>query len=235
MSYLLSSGCSHSIGWEIEEEIGLDLYKDGHNPKVEKSIYEYRYDKTFPYLISKHLNLDYVNIGCEGNSNEKIIYDIIDYIKNTDNYPKFVLINLSGESRKLHSFKDNLININYTKYDAHGDYFFTKNFKSTSIEKFKEWHSICRDFFLNDYELVYKNERLIEYIVLLLENLNISYFISDTFNNSYSIKKYTNNCIDENMVNYLDKNNVSQSKGNHWLSDGHKLWSELLIKNIKNE
>ena len=146
MSYLLSSGCSHSIGWEIEEEIGLDLYKDGHNPKVEKSIYEYRYDKTFPYLISKHLNLDYVNIGCEGNSNEKIIYDIIDYIKNTDNYPKFVLINLSGESRKLHSFKDNLININYTSYDAHGDYFFTKNFKSTSIEKFKKWHSICKDF-----------------------------------------------------------------------------------------
>ena len=80
MSYLLSSGCSHSIGWEIEEEIGLDLYKDGHIPKVEKSIYEYRYDKTFPYLISKHLNLDYVNIGFEGNSNEKIIYDIIDYI-----------------------------------------------------------------------------------------------------------------------------------------------------------
>ena len=106
------------------------------------------------------------------------------------------------------------------------------NYRGYSFSFYKN-KRVCAGI-VND-ELVYKNERLIEYIVLLLENLNISYFISDTFNNSYSIKKYTNNCIDENMVNYLDKNNVSQSKGNHWLSDGHKLWSELLIKNIKNE
>lgn len=236
MSYILSSGCSHTVGDGIEWELGYENDVN-YDKKTQDIIDEYRQKNNFSTYIGNKLGKKVVNISRIGASNEEIIYNIIHHIENNEDLPYLVLINLSGQGRKLYYFKDKKVTIDYKYKSNFLDTLFTQLGEKTKLHN---WFEMCQKFFLNDYELIQKNEHLIRYISLFLQTKNISYFISNTMKVDYDISKITTNSIEISMFEYLwdlmdNGEDVSHEPGFHWLSNGHRRWGDFILKHLEEK
>ena len=65
---ILSVGCSNTVGWDLEEEIGIFDYNPQPQEIKDKADL-YRSENNFSTLISKHFNRECINIGRGGSSN----------------------------------------------------------------------------------------------------------------------------------------------------------------------
>jgi hypothetical protein len=87
-NYILFSGCSHTEG------IGLEL------------------EKTFPYLISNTLGIDYYNLALGGSGIDTMAYNLIAWINTVKKPPKAVVITWTYETRFLSIHDDNSVTLN---------------------------------------------------------------------------------------------------------------------------
>jgi len=236
MSYLLSNGCSHTYGDGIEYEIGYESDVD-YDTFTRQKIEEYQKQHNFSTFISNELGLSCVNLSRVGSSNEEIIYSTIDYLQNVETLPSLVLINLTGPGRKLYYFDKKMVTIDYKfKSNVLDNIFHELGEKN----KLHTWFEMCQRFFINEHELIQKNEHLIRYISSYLETKNIPYFISNTMRVDYNISKITSNSIDISMFEYLwdlmdNGEDVSHEPGFHWLSNGHRRWGQYLLEHLKEK
>ena len=79
-NYILFSGCSHTEG------IGLEL------------------EKTFPYLISNQLGMDYVNLAVSGSGIDTLDYNLHVWINKFIHKPKLIVIQYPDHSRFLSKY-----------------------------------------------------------------------------------------------------------------------------------
>ena len=84
-NYILFSGCSHTEG------IGLEL------------------EKTFPYLISNSLGIDYYNLALGGSGIDTMTYNLIAWINTVKKPPKAVIIFWTYETRFLSMHDDDSV------------------------------------------------------------------------------------------------------------------------------
>lgn len=229
---ILSVGCSNTVGWDLEEEIGIfDYNPQPQDIKTKADLY--RTENNFSTLISNHFNRECINIGRGGSSNARIIYSMIDYIDENPNID-FVLINLTGQSRNLFSFRDELVDVDF-KYEPKHIFYYPR-FKDYPLDfkkRYKKWFEFYRDELLTNHELNVKQEHLIRYAIEYLKNRNIKFFISKTIDMEFDISFQTPYTIKESFEECNIREGRPRAKGNHWLSDSHKRWSEILIDEIK--
>lgn len=86
-NYILFSGCSHTEG------TGLEL------------------EKTFPYLVSTTLGMDYYNLALGGSGTDVMTYNLVAWINTVKKPPKAVVIVWTYENRFLSILDDNNVEL----------------------------------------------------------------------------------------------------------------------------
>lgn len=229
---ILSVGDSNTVGWDLEEEIGIFDYNPQPND-IKTKADKYRLEKNYSTLISNHFNSECINLGKGGASNEYIIYSMIEYLDENQDID-FVLLSLSGQSRKLYSIYDELINVDFTYEPNHIFYYPRfKEYPDDIKQKYHDWFVFYRDYLLGDLETNKKQWHLIRYANEYLKNKNINFFISKNLATSYDISFLGKNTYNKSFDEFNEEEGRKRAKGNHWLSDSHKAWSEILISKIK--
>lgn len=222
MNTLLSVGCSNTVGVDLEEEIGIYDYE-----KYKEEADLYRHSNNFSYLVASNYNLEYVNLGVSGASNERIIFSAIDYIETTPT-PSLVLINLSGRSRVTFEIKEKgLLDFDLTYSNEH-----LRRTTGIRDKNFMSFLDFYRENSITDYNLFKKQENLYRYIVLYLESRKIPFILSETIPTGQVLSRYTSKSVSMNFDDFNTKAGRKRAKGNHWLSDSHRAWSQYLIKHI---
>lgn len=86
-NYILFTGCSHTMG------VGLEL------------------EKTYPYLLSKSLDMDYYNLAIPGSGMDIVEYNILTWFFKINKKPKMVVIQWPDHSRfaEYDSERDNIL------------------------------------------------------------------------------------------------------------------------------
>lgn len=228
MSYILVNGCSHTVGFELEEEIGIELNQALTNEKREK-VEAYRQNKAWPYLVGKKLNLDVTNIATVGASNDKIVYETIDYLENNKS-PALVILGLSSTSRTLLSFEQNKIVFSY----AHFSGIFNKMFRDTpDEEKLHSWAFCMTKYFYSEQFQNYLFHHYLSYITTYSQFKNIPLLLAPTMNFSSDLAQFTSYSVDKTMEEVCIANRCKRAKGHHWLSEGHEKWATCVLDNIK--
>ena len=229
---ILSVGCSNTVGVNLEEEIGIFNYlrKEFTEPDdkdLDDKVNQYRKENNFSTLISKHFNSECINLGVSGASNERIIFNTIDYLEKND--VDLVLVNLSGQARQTFQHISGKI------FDLDLSYTTEHLYEQAKItdKGFIEFIDFYKDYLMTDYITQTKQYNLYKYISLYLENKKIPYIISQTVPTDFKLSDFTDKSIDITFDEYNEKEGRKRAMGNHWLSDSHKSWSELLIHKIK--
>lgn len=222
MKQLLSVGCSNTLGVDLEEEIDLT-----NSSNKFEDIRAYREKNNFSTLVAEYFNLECINLGKSGASNERIIITTVDYIENNPK-PELVLVNLSASSRITLEIGGRLVDIDLT-------YPNTLLKQSTGIEEkdFIPFLNFYKRNCVTDYNLIVKQKNLYRYISLYLEKLDIPFLISETIPTDLNLKEFTNKCLDVNFDDFNTSQGRRRAKGNHWLSDSHKEWAKLIINKIE--
>lgn len=230
MGIILSTGCSNTLGVDLEEEIGL--FKQYATKSEKKATDEYRDSKRFSTLIGEHFNRRVVNLGHSGSSNDRIIKTTIDYLEKTDEKVDLVLINLSAKSRFTFQFYNKLMDL-ATVHDAD---FYAYNWPTsiTRDRRFFPFYEYFRRLTATDYSLDEHQTHMYRYIILYLEQKGIPYIISPTIHTGVRLSNLTHKCIDISFDEFNHENGRKRAKGNHWLSDSHKAWAELLIEKLED-
>lgn len=76
-NYILFTGCSHTMG------VGLEL------------------EKTYPYLLSKELKMDYYNLGLPATGMDVVEYNVLTWLFTIKKKPKLIVIQWPDHSRFL--------------------------------------------------------------------------------------------------------------------------------------
>lgn len=227
MSYILVNGCSHTVGFELEEEIGVEL-----NAQVDADLYKrvqnYRKLKAWPYLIGNAVNLPVRNIASIGASNDKIIYETVEYLEN-ESTPSFVIISLSSISRELFPFLERDVVFSYGFFsDMYHDLF-----AETGEEKeLYSWAYCMSKYLYREDHQIRKLKHLLNYSTQYLQIRNIPFLFLPSITIPIQLSDYTKNCIDISMDTYCSNKGFRRAQGHHWLSDAHKGWSEVILKEV---
>jgi hypothetical protein len=83
-NYILFSGCSYTEG------VGVEL------------------EKTFPYLVSRELNLDYYNLSVGGCGPDVCFYNLFKFFLKVQKLPKFLVLQMPQHTRFVLKSKDKL-------------------------------------------------------------------------------------------------------------------------------
>lgn len=229
MNKILSVGCSNTVGVNLEEEIDIFGYlrKDFDDSELGKKVREYRQQNNFSTLISKHFNSECINLGVSGASNERIIFSTVDYLEKHDDID-LVLVNLSGQARITFEYYQRLFDLDLSYTTEH-------LYEQAKVDEkgFKEFIDFHKDYLFGQYVTHTKQENLYRYISLYLKDKKIPHLITQTIPTDFKLSDYTNNCIDVNFDEFNESQGRKRAQGNHWLSDSHKAWSDLLIDKIK--
>ena len=227
---ILSVGCSNTVGVNLEEEIGIIGYlrKDIDESELGKQVRLYRQENNFSTLISKHFNSECINLGVSGASNERIIYSATDYLEKHNDID-LVLVNLSGQARLTFSYYDRLfdLDLSYTTEHLHEQ-------AKIDEEGFAQFINFHKDYLFGDYVTHTKQENLYRYISLYLKDKEIPHLITQTIPTDFELSHFTNNSIDVNFDDFNTMEGRKRAHGNHWLSDSHQAWAELLIEKIES-
>jgi hypothetical protein len=221
METLLSVGCSNTVGVDLEEGIGIFSYEAD---KVLAD--EYREANNFSTLVANNYNFRCVNLGVSGASNERIIFSAIDYIE-TNPTPGLVLINLSGRSRVTFEVDNRLLDFDLTYSTEH-----LKTHSKIKDPDFVPFIEFFKKNSITDYNLYKRQENLYRFIVLYLESRKIPFILSETIPTGQVLSTYTSKSVSMNFDDFNTKAGRKRAKGNHWLSDSHRAWSQYLIKHI---
>ena len=176
MSYydcIVAIGCSFVHGATIEDENGNWKGAD------------YRFSK----VIADKLNIDEVNLGRPGGSNERITRKLVDWVENNTKYKNpFIVIGLSGLSRtQIYS------NASERYWDYHIlDHFLAKPDASLEIlktraEKYfgdssmwqdlKKWTELYVEYFYNEEKAQHKLQKEVLLADGYLKNKGINYIL----------------------------------------------------------
>jgi len=228
---ILSVGCSNTVGVNLEEEIGIFDYlrKEFTEPDdkdLDDKVNQYRKENNFSTLISKHFNSECINLGVSGASNERIIFNTIDYLEEND--VDLVLVNLSGQARQTFQHRDGKF------FDLDLSYSTEHLYEQAKIsdDGFTEFINFYKNYLMTPYVTHQKQINLYKYISLYLENRKIPYLITQTVPTDFKLSDFTNKSIDISFDDFNEQAGRNRAKGYHWLSDSHKAWSELLIEKI---
>jgi len=229
---ILSVGCSNTVGVNLEEEIGIFGYlrkqfTEPYDKDLDDKVNQYRKENNFSTLISKHFNSECINLGVSGASNERIIYTATNFLEKED--VDLVLINLSGQARQTFQHISGKI------FDLDLSYTTEHLYEQAKItdKGFTEFIDFYKDYLMTYYVTHEKQINLYKYICLYLENKKIPYLISQTVPTDFKLSDFTDKSIDITFDEYNEKSGRKRAIGNHWLSDSHKAWSEILIYKIK--
>lgn len=91
-NYIYFSGCSYSIGLGVE------------------------YEKTYPFLVSKENNCDYVNTALSGASVERVLQNTVEFLSECKKFPKLIIINWPEIARTSWWEDDGSVGIYMPKY-----------------------------------------------------------------------------------------------------------------------
>lgn len=233
MGIILSTGCSNTIGVDLEEEVGF-MYKDmrNYNAGQRSIVHDYRKSKNFSTLIGKYYNRPVIVEASVGASNERIIKNTVQYLENTKEQVDLVLVNLSAKGRFTFDFDGELMDLAIT----HGVDFYLHQWPEKIIrdKRFTPFYEYFRRLVTTEYSLDQHQEHLYRYLVLYLENKGIPYFISPTIHTGVKLSDFTDKCIDISFDEYNQENGRKRAKGNHWLSDSHKAWADLLVEKVES-
>jgi hypothetical protein len=83
-NYILFSGCSYTEG------VGVKL------------------EKTFPYLVSRELNLDYYNLAVGGSGPDVCFYNLFNFFLKVQKLPKFLVLQMPQHTRFVIKSKDKI-------------------------------------------------------------------------------------------------------------------------------
>lgn len=231
MSYVLASGCSHTEGYELEQEIGIDIFTPLPDEKYAEAI-QYRNQKSWTAVVARKLKLGHINISTTGASNELIIWNTVEFLQDTKLKPKLVLIGLSGPARRLLYFKDEPINYNPAHYSEHIKNVFREQGKD--FKKLDNWNYCSSTYFYSDKY----NDRVLKHMLIYLDSYcrvnNIKYFVVPTLEIDIDITKYCSS-ISTVMELYNEQFDFPRTEGHHWLSEGHQAWGEYVYEQIKNK
>lgn len=132
-------------------------------------------DETWPYILSKKLNINYLNLGLAGGSDGYVVWQIMNVLNNLKNYDIYVLI--PPHSRSFFLNDESFNNISYSgmmtskvSFYRLFDYqrFILLNICKQNNVKYIEWDKFGRNFtkakdnqhFGVDYQLKIVNEFL---------------------------------------------------------------------------
>lgn len=227
MNSNLIIGCSHVEGFELEEEIGIDIYNHTNAEYNKSEIY--RKDKRFSDILFKKLKTDYYALYMTGCSNSWIVQETIKQVNVNPNL-KNVIICWTGITRLEKVYKHNPVFINplYPKHTPHHSLV-----NSSDVKLLEQWEQAENKLFLdlNFYQnLTY---HYAHYLKLFLESKDINFFFLESITTGVDFSKLTPNCLNVSMKDYCEKGNFKKGKGGHFLSEGHKAWAEYLYKNLK--
>lgn len=107
-------------------------------------------EKTFPYIVSKKLNLDYYNLAVEGAGYDLMAHNISHWFKNIKRVPKKIIINWPQEYRTFRIEKDQVIPIGpWNCKDDIGSSISENNWKNfeyvSRTDYFEHYSKIIRD------------------------------------------------------------------------------------------
>ena len=230
MGVLLSAGCSNTVGVDLEEEIGY-VYKRPFIPYSNtdsEKVRNYRRQNNFSTKLANKLQHRCVNIGVPGNSNENIIMETIDYIENNHDVD-FALINLTSASRFSYMVDKNLHHFNLV-FDSEQ----LKEQTGIKHKSFLHFIEFLRKYCLNNWNMEYKLQHQIRYIISYLTLKSIPYFISSTINNDVDLSTLTDYATNVYMDDFCHEKGFKRLEGGHYGSDAHEAWAQYLYKNIKN-
>ena len=231
MSYVLASGCSHTEGFELEQEIGIDINEPITDEEY-ATVVNYRNQTNWTSFVAKKLKLGHINISVTGASNELLIWNAIEFLQNTNLKPELVLIGLSGPSRRLLYYKDQPINYNPAHYSESIKNLFKQ--EGRDYKKLENWNYCSSTYFYSDKY----NERNLKHLLTYLDSYckvnKIKYFVIPTLEVDIDITKYCVG-IPTVMELYNEQFDFPRTEGHHWLSEGHRAWGEYVYEQIKNK
>jgi|SRR6056300_251001 len=225
---ILSVGCSNTVGVNLEEEIGIYDYlnKERDISVLGRQVKEYREKNNFSTIYAKHYDSDVVNLGISGASNERIIFNTIDELQNSfKGKYDMILVNLSGQARMTFEHMEKLFDIDLSYETEH-----LMEYTDIGKEGYQEFLEFYRNNLFSQYTTHKKQEHLYRYIVTYLESTKIPYLITQTVPTDFNLKDFTDKCIEITFDKFNESQGRIRARGNHWLSDSHKAWAELLIK-----
>tara|TARA_B000000557_G_C20675581_1_gene400798 strand:+ start:82 stop:822 length:741 start_codon:yes stop_codon:yes gene_type:complete len=229
----LVNGCSHTGGGEMEY--------------VKSNCTEY--DKHHSYAGHIHRQLfpdyEYVNVSRNGNNNESIALDTLEYLQTINSNDCFVLIGLTDPNRYHYDCDSS-----FDKTDNRFKFFNSQGltYKHDSIPYAKElWQGLValadtdeqqQRTFIKDYTMM----------VTYFEQHNIDYCMVQTlwfyekttryhklFEHYFQNPKVLNkNSWKDTMNGWLEQQGYDNSidgRTGHYREDAHKAWAEHLIKN----
>lgn len=229
MGVLVSTGCSNTVGVDLEEEIGYEnlWWQKTYTPEDAETVRKHREENNFSNLIANKLQYECVNIAEPGNSNENIIRKIIDYIEENPNVD-FALVNLTSISRISYKVDDEVHHFNLA--------FSPKQLKSMSkIEHrdFEPFIEFIRKHCMNSWNIQERLIHQIRYVVSYLTTKNIPFLISTTIPNDIDLSLLTEYSINGSMDEFSHASGHKRLKGGHYGGKAHQDWADHLYKNIK--
>lgn len=221
-------GCSHVEGFELEEEIGIDIYNHTNNEYNQAE--RYRKDKKFSSILFKHLGEDYCASYMTGCDNSWITYETIRLVNSSPNL-KNVIISWTGITRQQKSFNSKTYFLN-PLYPGHSKDIPIQNPNSKLLSN---WEEAENKLFLDINFYQKQTYHYAHYLKLFLESKKINFFFIESINTGVNFSKFTSNTLDISMKDFCEKHNYKQGKGGHFLSEAHKAWGYHLYKNFKNK
>jgi hypothetical protein len=228
---ILSVGCSNTVGVNLEEEIGIyDYLKKGNDTSVlGKKVREYRETNNFSTRYANHYAAEVTNLGISGASNERIIFNTVEELESKPRgLYDMVLVNLSGQARMTFEYMEKLFDIDLSYETEH-----LLEYTDMGKDGYKEFLEFYRNNLFGQYTTHKKQTHLYRYIVTYLESKQIPYLITQTVPTDFKLKDFTDKCIDVTFDDYNEECGRVRARGNHWLSDSHQAWADLLIHNTE--
>ena len=220
---ILAFGDSWTAGHEIDPILlGVDGMHIMHEDNK-----EYRESRTYPYYISKELNVPFENLGFTGYSNDGITRTCIEYMESNKVENSLILIGWSSPERKDFFLKDNSWVTMRPDWDNTFRHFSFNKMVSKDLLYFHKLYSI---YFWNDEEITqrFKDTNLLLNAYLSTSNNTVIFF--NTFYRNIKLA----NIIEKSFISCIDSNDLL-SDNQHPNSNGHKKWADYLLKFINNE
>lgn len=130
-TYIYFTGCSYTVG------VGVEL------------------EKTFPYIVSKDINCDYVNTSVGGASVELVLQNTVDFLTECEKLPKAIVINWPEISRTSWWEDDGSIGVYIPKYYGGG------------------WESSYKEFIIHDLHITNRFAHIRKTMTLLCKSINV--------------------------------------------------------------
>ena len=185
-------------------------------------------DKCWGYFLSKHLDLEFINLSVRAGSLERILRTTIEYF--SENEKGFYVVGLPGGPVRweIHSNDSGWLQRGIPKDTSNNE----KYLKRVSDNTTTYWLIKHYIYFISLQSLLKENK--IPYLVFnsgTAFSTDIKYDqYAKYIDEKYFIGKY--NSFEEGMSGYLNKKGYKQDYSYHFYEDGQKDWANYLYEKI---